>query len=52
MKIGVYHKGWLLHETNDVTKAWEKAQQYRRWYSDVEVKKIADDTSERISANA
>lgn len=45
MKIGVYHKGWLLLETENVTLAWEKARKYRRWYSDVEVRKIASDTT-------
>ena len=44
MTIGVFHKQWLLFETDNETKAWEKAQKYSKWFSRVEVRKIEPDT--------
>lgn len=47
MTIGVYHKHWLLFETDNETKAWEMAQQYSKWFSRIEVRKVEQEYSAR-----
>lgn len=47
MTIGVYHKGFILLQTENETLAWEKAKQYRYWFTNVEVRKIEQESSAR-----
>lgn len=37
----IYHHGFFLTECKSARAAFEKAQQYREWFSVVEVRKVS-----------